>query len=368
MLQRTVRDGFFWLMVLCLFVLTGCFPFEEEEPAELPDSEDASVVAPDIEINENYYQGVVPYEPSQTRGRLYSSVNHRLDADHVELGLLEIAQDYFPVDNHLFREGQLIASSDLDEWLQTKSEDHPDGLNPEDAPGRVLVHILEHNYMDEQGESLAGIVIGLSLASTYEEIINEETEETQTMYFGEEELRIYGQAMADQLVQRLRSNPEAEQIPIIVALYQLEQQNELAPGNFLSVGEAIEGSTEITNWKTINEFFLVFPSGPLEEFDPELSHAFSQLRGEVREYFPHNLGLVGTGRFLEGQLVELTLEATAEFASKTEVIQLTQFLGGKAVEIFPEEVHLNLYVQTVQQPQSVFVRKIREEPMMHIYR
>lgn len=366
-------------MGLCLpiflFSLTGCVHKEEEptETIELDNQEDfPSVIAPSVQVAEQYYRGLHPFKASQTRGTLYSSLaNYRLDADRLELGLLEIAQDYVPIENHLFREGQIIEPNELREWLRVESETNKLGLNPADLPQPVLLHVLEHNYWDLKGEQLKAIVIGLSLASTYEVQRQEgEITETVTMRYTPDELRNFGQVMADKIAERIRT--KVSSVPIIIALYQLEERHSLVPGNFLSVGYVEREQNYASQWKTIDEIYLLFPSNALTRFSQErsLSYArdFADFKQEVQSFFPNYLGIVGLGRFIDEQLVELTLTVTTEFASKTEVIQLTQFLGATAIDMFPEHIQLNIYVQAINKPQAVFIRPAKGEAVMHVYR
>jgi protein involved in sex pheromone biosynthesis len=361
---------------LIIASLAGCLPKNEEEPEVIEFEEPSLVIAPSVQVEEKYYRGLLPFETSKTRGSLQTRLNrYRLDSERLELGLMEIAQDFFPLDTHLFREGQTIDNEDLSAWLKIKSDIDKLGLNPEDSSERILLHLLEHNYRNLKGDSLEGIVIGLSLASTY--TVEREVEEgeekvirTEKLHYTADELRNHGARMADLVAERLRS--KVNNVPIVVALYQLEEENSLVPGNFLSVGYVEKDQNYISKWTAINETYFLFPSNALARFDSERSTTyyddFNRFGEDVQTYFPNYVGTIGVGRFIDEQLVELTLTVTTEVASKTEVIQLTQFLGGKAVETFPKNAHLNIYVQSVNQAQSIFVRPVDGEPLMHIYR
>lgn len=362
---------------LLLISLVGCLPLQEESPDATEFDRLPSVIAPSVQVEEKYYRGLQPFVSSKTRGSLQTSLSrYRLDSDRLELGLLEIAQDYFPTESHLFREGQIIGGDNynLSNWLKVKSGTNKLGLNPEDTSDRILLHILEHNYINLQGEQLEGIVIGLSLASIY--TVEKETEgaeqgtkRRETLHYTEDELRIHGARMADIIAERIRAQFNA---PIVIALYQLEEQHSLVPGNFLSVGYVERDQNYVSKWDSINETYFLFPSNALTRFDRDFSKTYSKdfadFKTKVQEFFPNYIGIIGDGRVIDEQLVELTVTITTEFASKTEVIQLTQFLGGTAIDMFSENVHLNIYVQAINQPQAVFVRPINGEPVMHIYR
>lgn len=345
-----------------VLILSGCLPTGQNQPEEQQDNQDLPpVIAPTIDVEENYYGGLSPYKPSQAKGMLYGNLNnYRLDTERIELGLLEMAQDYFPTDEYLFEDGQTITQNDLQRWLRVNSEENQQGLNPKEEPDRVLLHIVEHNYIDMQGQDLEGMVLALSLISTYTE-----PDTGERRYYTDDNLRIMGQDMANQLTEYLRQRID---VPIIIALYRLEQEGEMVPGNFLSIGNVQRERTEVTDWVTIDETYLLFPSTNLRDHNRELWNNFNRLRDNTQEFFPHHIGMIGVGRFVDEQLVELTINVTSEVSSKSEVIQLTQYLGGEITRLLPENIHLNVYMKTMDQPQSVLVRPIGREPLMHIYR
>lgn len=361
-----------------LLLLSGCLPSKTNTMDQLDIDVPPMESAPTVYVQENYYGGLLPFVASQARGTLDTYLgNYRLDSDRLELGLLEVAQDYFPTESHLYREGQFITRQEIQSWLRIESDENTLGLNPSDKKERILLHILEHNYWDSKATSLQGIVIGLSLAPKYtaEQQTGNGTEAHQ-LYYSDDELRNYGQEMAKKIAERIRlklKNTEYSDIPIVFALYRLEEQGNLIPGNFLSSGLVKKGENEVSGWKTINEIYFLFPSSPLTAFEKERSltnaNKFSEFKKEVQKFFPNYIGIVGIGRYLDEKLVELTITANTEFGAKTEVIQLTQFMGGQAMEMFPKNTHINIYIQSINEPQAIFVRPADgDEPMMHIYR
>jgi protein involved in sex pheromone biosynthesis len=363
-----VRQIAFISMILIL--LAGCLPERESPLEELAISDAPSFEAPSVQVAENYYRGLQPFVTSETRGTLQTYLHrYRLDTERLELGMLEIAQERYPTDRYYFREGQFITRNELTEWLRPNSEQNPRGLNPEHTD-RILLHILEHNYWSIQGDQPVpeGIVLGLSLAPTYtHEVVDVGSGQSrmETIFYSDDELRNHGMEMAGQLIQRLRTKVE---LPITIALYRVETNESLLPGNFLSVGYVEEGQINVSSWSTISEAYFLFPSRALAEFDPAHSARFRQLNEAVQDFFPSYVGVIGTGRYVDEKLVELTVQVTTDFASKTEVIQLTQFIAGKATDLFEQNIHLNVYIQSINKEQALFVRPIQGEPIMHIYR
>lgn len=356
----------FFIPLLCIVIiaLSGCLNIRDQNEQEEGDTTvEEEWLRPTIQIDEKYYAGLSPLRESPTANLTADPVSNRLDRDRFELGLMEIAQNYFPTENHLFVSGQLISKEEGRKWLAEESSQMPDGLNPPEAPSKVLKQILEHNYYASNGQELKGVVVGLALASTYME--QRDNGEEQRLYYTADQLRTYGYAMAEKIVERLRN--KGVNVPIVTALYQLEEVDAYRPGNFLSVGYA-EAEGKISGWETINEVYMLFPSQALERLDSQLASAYKKLVQDVDDFFPRYVGLVGTGRFVDEQLAELELEATTEFAGMAEVIQLTQYIGSRALEMLPEQTYFALYVSSINEPKAILVRQPGEEPALHIYR
>ena len=157
-------------MVLVL-LLAGCAPSFDQKQEVVQDSKDKkeTAIIPKYKISDEYYQTILPFEPSKARGLVVSNLNTRYDMEEFESGLMRIAQTQFDPNDYLFQEGQMLDSTTISKWLnreytaaQLKENDLKKsdnlGLNPID-PGKgdiakrseenpiYLAHILEHNYL-----------------------------------------------------------------------------------------------------------------------------------------------------------------------------------------------------------------------------
>jgi protein involved in sex pheromone biosynthesis len=366
-MNKTKPKALLLICVSMMLILTGCLPNEGSQNGEAPFQ--WTPITPLQTVFENYYRSNTnqPFKPSQSRGMLSQASTlqeYRLDAERLELGLLELAQNYFHPEEYFFQEGQVINSTLLTNWLRIRGEGATQGLNTDAYEARILRHILEHNYVNIETNELEGIVLGLSVTSSYR--VTQPNGVAITHYFNEDEVRNLGARFAEQITERLRQRNQ--QVPIIFAIYQLEDQRSIVPGNFVTVGYVEAGQNYVSQWRSVNETYLLFPSTALTQFDRVLSRAFNDFRREVQEFFPNFVGIIGKGRFIDEQLVEITLNVNTQFASKTEVIQLTQFMGNKAIAMLDDHVHINLYVDSVNRSEAIFVRAVGQAPMMHVYR
>ena len=159
------------LGMLLILLLAGCAPGFDDEEEVVKDSKDKeeTAIIPKYKISDEYYQTILPFEPSKARGLVVSNLNTRYDIEEFENGLMRLAQTQFDPDDYLFQEGQVLDSSTISSWLNrkyTKSQlkekelkaSENVGLNPVDSgEGDIdkrneenpiyLAHILEHNYL-----------------------------------------------------------------------------------------------------------------------------------------------------------------------------------------------------------------------------
>ncbi|WNC15607.1 CamS family sex pheromone protein [Brevibacillus brevis] len=339
---------------LLTMAATGC--------SLLPGSQEKGVepatpsLSPIVEVSEDYYGSLPPYKPNQTRGML-SDTKYRIDFSHLELGLMEFARDTFPTSEYYFQEGQQIKKEQVTEWI---AQDKASATGGQKKKG-ILVHVLEHDYVTKDKGQLAGMVLGLSLSPEYQDATG------QDKMYTTQELQAKGQQLASRIVQSVRVNTPT--VPMLVLLYQVPEANSsLVPGHFIMSGTVNANEAAISKWQPIDEEFYLFPSSDVEKKYAQQSLQYDKLMRQAQSYFGEYVGMTGVGRFMSGKLTELTITATAEYDSRTEVLQFTQFAAGAINQLFDKSVHVNLYVQSMNKPLAIYIRPNAGEPYMHIYR
>ncbi|MFD2368539.1 CamS family sex pheromone protein [Brevibacillus sp. GCM10020057] len=340
--------------LLLVIATSGCslLPKSQEPGPELA----TPSLSPVVEVSEDYYGSIPPYKPNQTRGML-SDTKYRIDFSHLELGLMEFARDTFPTTDYLFQEGQQIKKEQVLEWI---AQEKTGAANGQKKKG-ILVHVLEHDYLSKDKQQLAGMVLGLSLSPEYQDATG------QDKMYTTQELQAKGQQLAARIVQSVRaSNPT---VPMLILLYQVPEANSsLVPGHFIMSGTVNANEAAVSKWQPIDEEFFLFPSTDVESKYAQQSLQYDKLMRQTQSYFGEYIGMTGVGRFMGGKLTELTITATAEYDSRTEVLQFTQFAAASINQLFDKNVHVNLYVQSMNKPLAIYIRPANGEPYMHIYR
>lgn len=341
----------------------------EEDTAE----EDPNIV--EIQVDADYYRPVITeegtYEVSQNRGvttRLNSNINIKLFEDD----LMRLSQEHFPTDNHFFQEGQFLPSNLAQSWLQRRSEDNEEGLNPE-ASGEgdsrtpeYLESILEHNYyvQTDDGLQLAGVSIGLALNSV-DYYQTEQFGPTSEQEIDQAEMIEQGQQIADEVVSRMREIEGLGEVPIMVGLYEQAAQDDLAGGVYVMRGISENGAGSVSGWEELNEERLIFP---LEGMESAEGNAFANFQSEVENFFPNLSGITGRAHRINEGLASLEIDIMTQFYGKGEMIAFTQYLNETATNFLPDNVAIEIKVESLNGIEAFLQREADEDEFnAHIF-
>ncbi|MGD9678969.1 MAG: CamS family sex pheromone protein [Vulcanibacillus sp.] len=344
-----------------MLILTSCSigKDNEEETNEFLIN---SIISPEIKINEEYYRGVLPYKRSPINGTL-SEIPNQLDSNHFELVLLELAKRFYDPSVYIFQEGQVLGLEDIDALINAEKDSEYEGF---------LYSISEHNYLLKDG-TLAGLVIGLVVSPQYYEK-DENGEYKRDIYgakvkkkYTDEEILEKSKSLVNELTTIVR---EKSEVPIYFGVMEAEITDMKVPGTFFLTGEVTKGEKSIYKWSDYNEAFLFLPAdiNQLNEEYGEVARGFTHFKDDINQYVPRFAGITGLARFVDNNLVELTIEVYTEFDSTVEVIQLTQFAIAMIPKYFTTNTHISLYVSSIDEPKSIYIRDANGEDFMHIYK
>lgn len=156
-------------------------------------------------------------------------------------------------------------------------------------------------------------------------------------------------------------------VPITIALYEQAAKTAVVPGNFVAYTNVGEGSSEISDWKKVNEKYYLFPNDTTKEKYRDDHQTFVKFKEDVEEYFPNFSGVIGRGYYIDDQLQEMKIEIPIQFYGKAEAIGFTQYVTGLVMEYFPSYVSVEVSVTSVNGQEALIVRNANEkEPFVHI--
>lgn len=382
------------LGMILILLLAGCAPSFEDKQEVVQDSKDKkeTAIIPKYKISEEYYQTILPFEPSKARGLVVSNLNTRYDIEEFENGLMRLAQTQFDPEDYLFQEGQMLDSSKISSWLNRKYTDSQLkekkmkasenlGLNPVD-PGKgdidkrneenpiYLAHILEHNYLvktKDNSVSLGGVVIGLALNSVHY-YQKEAFGATYEKKIDSKKLKQEGEKIAAEVLKRLRKMDKLKNVPITIALFEQNEKSSVVPGNFISYTNIDKNSNNIGKWTNLDEEYFLFPSSAAEKKYRDDVNTFTNFKEDVEEYFPNFNGVIGRAFYMDDQLQSLNIDIPIQFYGNSEAIGFTQYVAGLIMERFPNYIAVQVSITSVNGPEALIVREAnQDEPTVHIY-
>ncbi|MGB9343066.1 CamS family sex pheromone protein [Trichococcus shcherbakoviae] len=349
-----------------MFLLASCGQLSETQTTENTTNtgpEKVTVQTTQNQLSTDYYPALIvdgKYQFSQNRG-VSLSLNSTANIKDFEAELLDVAKNVFPTDQYFFQEGQVIDYDTTGLWLGRYSDSNPDGLNPTDngstdAATRepiYLEQILEQDYMiqNENGFELAGMAIGLAMNSVDYYKVNDVPMEQA---ISRDKLEEQAKAYANTIITRLRQTEGLESIPIVIGVYEQSAQDSPVGGVYLFEGVSTEGNA-IGEWITRNESKVVFPlqSGT----QTEESSNFDNFKNEVQDFFPNLNGIVGEGKYIDGQLMSLEIDITTQFYGETEIIAFTQHVTDAAGRFLPQNIPVEITVESINGIESFLTRE-----------
>src|SRR5699024_6145674 len=376
------------IYIMCiLLVLVACATNEKKDEVVKEDEEKKQTpsIVPSYKLSKDNYKTILPFRPSKARGVITNQVANRLDIVEVEEGLIRHSKEVFDPEKYYYEEGQYLTESMVYDWLgrtltkdQLKKEKEKQikpleedgktvdeekieaelqqGLNPKiEDDGDKTAHEESPRYLtkkDDDSVELAGVSIGLALKSVY----RYQTETGGPYYYEEiskEEIEKQGNKIAERVLDRLRKIEGLENVPIMIALYQEEEQGSPVPGNYFAKTTVSGGEDTVGKWKSINEEYVLFPSERAKKKYYDDAEVVSSFGKDIGEYFPNYVGVIGEGLYINDELRKMTIEIPIEFNGESEIIGFTQYAYGLVKEMFSDYYDLEIKVTSRKQIESV---------------
>ncbi|OEF99238.1 hypothetical protein BHF71_09385 [Vulcanibacillus modesticaldus] len=346
------------VIVSLALILGGCSLRSKTYEEDNQRTDSNSIVSPQVKVNEEYYRGVLPYKHSPVNGML-DEIPSRLDANHFEIGLLEIANKVFEPNDFIFQEGQVLSMDDIELILGSTEY------------SGFLYTVNEHNYFSEDNQ-FAGIVLGMVVSPKYYlkdengEYIRDAYGMRKFAFYTDDELIEKSKRVANDLVSIIRR--KGVEPRILVGVMKAETKDMKLPGTFILTGDVKQGENIV--WNRLNESFLFLPAKfiNLDGIYSDTARAFNHFKDSIDQYFPGFAGITGLARFVDDEMVEMTIKVYAEIDSTVETIQFTQFSVALIEKYFSENIKINLYINSINKPKAIYVKNANGDDFMHVYR
>lgn len=344
-------------LLLPFLLLVACQTDDKEENLADENNEetqkDESAAVSRNQLGSNYYRPALNkdgnYITSKNRG-VTLSLNSGINMNIFEKDLIRLSQEDYPTDEYLIREGQHLSEELVNSWINRKSEDNPDGLNPEDTGDednrspRYLNSILELDFFKETEDDLSfsGLSIGLAL-NTVDYYPAYQFGPTLEQKIGKKEVLKEGKKIANEIISRIREMEDLADLPVMISLYKQAPRDDLSGGVYIAQGTSSSNSTEIESWQDLNEKRVVFPLAGQSSAE---GNAFANFQSEVESFFPNVSGITGRAHFVDEKLGSLTINIMTQFYGETEMISYAQYLKQSAATYLPADIAVEIVVES----------------------
>lgn len=369
--------------VISITLLGGCIPSLTNDTEVVKETEENDVettIIPSMQLSDQFYRTLLPYEESASRGLIVSNIHSKYDLKEVENGLIRLSQRSFSTNDYFFQEGQMLDADTLSLWLARSSQDDL-GLNPattKKMPAEqratkapiYLAHIVEQNYLVKTNDKtvrLGGISLGLALNSIY--YYKDDKDVALEKPIPQADIEKNGKKMANEIVKRMRAIEGLEKVPITVGLFKQESRNAIVPGSYFAYGTATEGKGNIAEWTPLNEEYVLIPA-PLatDEKYREVANSFAKFKQDIDEYFSNYTSVIGTGFYQDDQIKNLKIDIPIQLYGTAEIIGFTQYMSGLVMQHFPASMQVEVSVTSINGPEALVMKKADDkEPYVHIY-
>jgi protein involved in sex pheromone biosynthesis len=112
--------------VISITLLGGCIPSLTNDTEVVKETEENDVettIIPSMQLSDQFYRTLLPYEESASRGLIVSNIHSKYDLKEVENGLIRLSQRSFSTNDYFFQEGQTLDADTLSLWLARSSQD-----------------------------------------------------------------------------------------------------------------------------------------------------------------------------------------------------------------------------------------------------
>lgn len=342
------------LATATIATLAGCANINQaaSDSAGNDNSRSKVVQSTTNQLSNDFYRALITdgkYQVSQTRGATLS-LNTGFNLRNFETGLLDLSKSVFPTNQYFFREGQIIDAKTTNQWISRKSENNPDGLNPESngqtGDGRApmyLAQILEQDYMiqTESSYELGGISIGLAMNSV--DYYTADGRDAQ-QDISDEAMLEQARTMANTVLTRLRQNDDLKTVPIVFGIFKQTSKDDIGGGVYVLEATSVEG-TEITNWTNVNESITVLPL--VNGTATEESTVFENFRTEVQNFFPNLSGVTGKVYYKDNVAQKMVVNIMTQFYGESEIIALAQHVTDVANKYLPKTTPVEVRISSI---------------------
>lgn len=308
-------------LLLLSLMLTGCL----NQSPEI--TEEPTVV---IKGEQGNYNHVVPFDSNSLRF-------HRPGSNYKEIGqgLIYLSKEYFPVSTNDLKEGNIVADYNKEFRpliFLRESQNNPVGLNPSketkvkvndktEVTGPLLISdLFEINFVsNKNADKMTGAAFALVLNKTISgDDSRQVTVDDKVLY--EFATKIAG----PKLESYLRKKPELSGVPIVIAIYTIDNGNQSIPGNYIAKAKFVNRQGQ---FEKVNHKWVLFPTNNGRSADLVTNENIVSMKRSLTGFIPDDIGIIAYGEYYNDKMNQLQVKINVQTKTYTEVLALSHYIG-----------------------------------------
>lgn len=351
-----------WMFLAVLLV--GCS--QVKETIETQSTSDASS---NDSFDDTFYP-IINLNINTSRDDYYNDFYKSKDFQTIGRELEVLSTSHFSTDDYYMAEGQQLSlatvQSDLLKW---KSDDVPYSLQPkkdDNVGGNTNVimtsSIYELDFYQKSGDTYAlkgmsfGIVLDPNTKPDNSGVVN------LTTPLSEEYLSTYGRQVIDTFYKYIQNNKtfkESRGLPITIAVYSATNTEESTTNGKYILSTHCNGSLGTID--TIDYKNVIFTSQQAEKEDATTSAEFAQFKSLLKKNATEAVGVVGYGRYDDGDITNLTIKIHMNVKTYVEMQYLIAITAEDLNSRFSKPVNISVLLYSQDELEALIIKERGED-------
>lgn len=339
------------LLFLSILLLVGCSE-NNDNIHEKATGDEASMSS----LDDSYYK-IVNFGGSEIRERFYTDFYQTKDFETIGRDLQILSSEYFSTSSHYMSEGMYIGRDEKKElmnWGGDYSIQPPKGTVIEGVKSPIMFSNLhEQDYYVKDGSKY--ILKGISLAI----IIDPKTSQNRDLEtpMSEATIKKYARECIPKVYeyfQKSESMAKVRNIPIFVAVYQAtDEARSTINGSYIYSSYC---EKQVGDIKEINHKNVIFSSKEAEELDTTTYSEFNEMKNSLKTSATEAAGLVGEGKYIDGKIQSMLMEARLNIKTYSELQYLTSLIADNIETRFTIDFDIKVLVYSQDGLEAVIIK------------
>lgn len=305
----------------------------------------------------NNYSFKIPFQISSRRHMHQRRGVYKDDSYEITKGLYDYMTYYLVgEDNYTLAEGQEISDKMFESFMRFKSDDNPNGLNPEASQSFVLTNgetvtapiivadLFELDVYDTNNQ-LVGMSIGLCVKQSV----------TDNGKLSDSDLKKYAENAGRQLVSILKKEEKMANTKIIVAIYNLERADSSLSGHFIG---SLYFENNVGHFDDDHGRWFLLPSVEAKQVYSELSDSFNVFKTSLNNLIIDDyIGVVGRLNQVNGEARELYIDINADTKSYPEIQVLVNYITKLLKQHFSNNLEIKVKIMNGHEVKAMMEKR-----------